>query len=284
MELYAKIASLEKDDMKALEGAFDGIVVGDPFCPKRASRAGKYSIISMALEARGRGLKVTLQTPVYMTGDLFDDTLSLARCLAEERCLHRINVSDLAFLAAAREFPARLVWDSFGSPRDYSWNEVPVSAELLRFLADHGAQAFELSSSLFSLAQQEKSFPPVAIQLLVSRWELVTFGRFCHHERLIGRACTAAPLCEGRPLTLAECGRSDGRYRVRGFTLCHERTRAEALRPLERLGEKPPCSSAAKRALPPACVEAVIVEEDTVRRLLSCGAAVRRLTREAGAS
>ena len=138
----------------------DGIVIGDPFCLKRAG-IGVFDIPRLAREAKKRNLFVSYQTPVYLTERNFDTTLSLIEILVRESLVNEIRIQDLGLLNSMEKIISsgiNLTWSIYGYQREFPGMDIPLNQGQIDFLHSKGIDSFEVTSAVaFSI--MENSLP-----------------------------------------------------------------------------------------------------------------------------
>lgn len=138
----------------------DGIVIGDPFCLKRAG-IGVFDIPRLAREAKKRNLFVSYQTPVYLTERNFDTTLSLIETLVRESLVNEIRIQDLGLLNSMEKIISsgiNLTWSIYGYQREFPGMDIPLNQGQIDFLHSKGIDSFEVTSAVaFSI--MENSLP-----------------------------------------------------------------------------------------------------------------------------
>ncbi len=138
----------------------DGIVIGDPFCLKRAG-IGVFDIPRLAREAKKRNLFISYQTPVYLTERNFDTILSLIETLVRESLVNEIRIQDLGLLNSMEKIISsgiNLTWSIYGYQREFPGMDIPLNQGQIDFLHSKGIDSFEVTSAVaFSI--MENSLP-----------------------------------------------------------------------------------------------------------------------------
>lgn len=134
----------------------DGIILGDPFCLKRAG-IKIFDIPRLARAAKRRKLFVSYQTPVYLTERNFDTTLSLMETLVKESMIDEIRIQDAGLLHKIKKIVSsgiNFTWSIYGYQREFPGMDIPLNQGQIDFLRSKGINSFEVTSAVaFSIME-----------------------------------------------------------------------------------------------------------------------------------
>ena len=182
----------------------DGIVIGDPFCLKRAG-ISIFDIPGLCRNAKKQGLYVSYQSPVYLTPRNMDTTYSLIETLVKESLVNEIRIQDLGLLHRLEKITSsgiNITWSIYGYQREFPGMDIPINQSQVDFLRSKGIDSFEVTSAVafsifedrlplnFSGNKPGKRLPDTTkMQIQHYKFDPVTFSRKCYTEAYTGKCC-----------------------------------------------------------------------------------------------
>jgi hypothetical protein len=195
-----------------------GIILGDPFCSFRMFENSNWEIPVFCESAKEAGMKVVLQTPVYLTERNFKETIKLISFLENKNLLDLIFVQDVGLLDQLKGSGCQtdICWSLWGEGRGNN-----LSGDLLDFLTQLNVQYLETD-----ISSRVKPLQEYGLKVIYRLYgpQIATFGRFCYTQRLTDCLCNynSNPCLQGQPSIVSTDGKME--LRVNGYTLEYKRS------------------------------------------------------------
>jgi|GEM_PF-3779550 len=217
MEVYLQLIFYDREIFRrALSRPhISGIVLGREFCPGLEFGLEDDNFEELAHAILSRGKKLILNTPVYLTPELFEPYVRELKARISHGLISQLLVHDLGLLESLPKKRPPVCWDMWGLQRKFPTATAPFSLPFFDLLSSQGVQRFEIPFHYYrSLARNgEKLDYPW--QLRVSTYYPVSFSRVCYSRTLSGLPCPAC--CND--FYLKPQGEPGEGYRVKGPTL-----------------------------------------------------------------
>lgn len=121
-------------------GAFDGLIIGDPFCEKRMFPYGEAQMTQFFMECKNRDIKIIYQSPMYLTDAVLSKETDRVAFLYEKMNVRCFLVQDIGLVTWIHEkYPkAEMIWSRYGRTRNSMLN-----GDFLLYLKEIGIRSYE---------------------------------------------------------------------------------------------------------------------------------------------